>query len=85
MQTVELEFWEAMLKLEERLRFITIQVENNQDISEDDYERVLKPCHEMWHDGRLVFHKTAMESEVKSVVQGGLFDKLSDNSSRQGS
>ena len=80
MQIVELDFWEAMLKLEERLRFITIQVENNQDISDDDYERVLKPLHEVWHEGKLLFVKSVMDSEVKNAVQGGLFDKLADNS-----
>lgn len=80
MQTIELDFWEAMLKLEERLRFITIQVENNQDISDDDYERVLKPLHEAWHEGRLLFSKSVMDSEVSSAVQGGLFDNLSHNS-----
>ena len=79
MQTIELEFWEAMLKLEERLRFITIQVENNQDISDDDYERVLKPLHEVWHEWKLLFSKTVMDSEVSSAVQGGLFDKVADN------
>lgn len=73
MQKVELDFIPTIYKLEERLRLITIQISNNQDISEEDYDNVLCPLHGLWHEGKLVFFKNVMDEEATNVTQIGLF------------
>jgi hypothetical protein len=81
MQVVELEYQDFLFKLAERLQIVTIQINNQQDISEDDYDRVLRPLHKVWHEGEIVFYKSQHEPWVTSFVQQGLFsDKVADNS-----
>ena len=81
MQVVELEFQDFLFKLAERLQIVTIQINNQQEVGDDDYDRVLRPLHKVWHEGEIVFFKTQQEAEVKNCRQGGLFDdRLSDNS-----
>lgn len=81
MEKVELDFIPTIYKLEERLRLITIQVSNNQDISDDDYDNVLKPLHKLWYEGDLSFWRSVLTEECKSVTQGGLFDDNVTNNS----
>jgi len=69
---VEMDFPETLFKVEERLRIITANIMNNQDITEDDYG-VLESVHRLWHEGHLTFYKHQFEGEGSSVVQGGLF------------
>ena len=81
MQVVELEYQDFLFKLAERLQIVTIQINNQQEVGDDDYERVLRPLHKVWHEGEIVFHKPLHEAEVTSCKQGGLFDdRMTDNS-----
>jgi hypothetical protein len=81
MQIVELEYQDWLFKLAERLQIVTIQINNQQDISDDDYDRVLRPLHEAWYEGEIVFTKSQQEPMATNCHQGGLFDdRVSDNS-----
>ena len=75
MQQVELEYQEFLFKLAERLQIVTIQINNQQDVSDDDYDRVLRPLHKVWHEGEIVFYKSQHEPLVTNCMQGGLFDE----------
>lgn len=74
MQVVELEYQDFLFKLAERLQIATIQMNNQQDISEDDYDKVLRPLHRVWHEGEITFYRSQQEPEVTSFKQVGLFD-----------
>lgn len=68
----EMTFPETLFKTEERLRIITANIMNNQEITEDDYG-VLEAIHRLWHTGHLTFYKTHAEGDVSNFTQGGLF------------
>ena len=74
MQTEELEFQEWLFKLAERLQITTLQVNNQQDLNENDWDGVLKPLHRVWYDGEIVFYKNRMQFHDNIVKESGLFD-----------
>ena len=74
MQTEELEFQEWLFKLAERLQITTLQVNNQQDLNENDWDGLLKPLHRVWYDGEIVFYKNRMRFHDNIVKESGLFD-----------
>jgi len=68
----EMNFPETLFKVEERLRIITANIMNSQDITDDDYG-VLEAIHRLWHTGHLTFFKSHAEGDSSPVTQGGLF------------
>jgi hypothetical protein len=72
----ELQYWDWIAKITEKLMFMRLKVQDRKDISEDDWEllRVLYPLH---YNGEYPLYVTKMEGTSQSVIQTNLFDAKS--------
>lgn len=80
-EVVEMNIWESLVKLNERLTFFILNVKNKSDkgVTDEDYAMVKPIVRDIWN-GELVFYKTVLDVSSESVTEQGLFaDKTSDS------
>jgi hypothetical protein len=73
----ELQAWEWVGKVAEKVTFIRLNAIEHRDISEEDYE-LLKILYKLWWNGEHPYYKACMSTIDETATQGGLFAKLSD-------
>lgn len=73
-EQVELDFWDWVAKVAERLIFMRLNVADHRDISEEDY-CLLKILYKPWYCGELPIYQTKMESVSEIVSQANLFSE----------
>ena len=74
-ELTELQFHDWLDKVNERLTFARLKINDGKDISEDDYD-MYKMLFRDWYNGEHPIFVNKMVGEVQSVSQQGLF---SDN------
>lgn len=73
MNSEELDYKETLLKLTERLTFITLSIKSKRDLTEEDWG-VLQRMHWCYSMGYLpVFYKSVLALEPQNVTQINLF------------
>lgn len=79
MNSEELDYKETLLKLTERLTFITLSIKSKRDLTEEDWT-VLQRMHWCYSMGYLpVFYKSVLDLPDEVTLQTALFaDKNSD-------
>jgi hypothetical protein len=74
----ELDAWEWVGKVAEKVTFIRLNAIEHRDISEEDYD-LLKVLYKIWWNGEHPYYKACMSTTVENVIQGGLFtDRVAD-------
>lgn len=71
----ELQYWDWLAKVTERLTFARLKVNDRKDISEEDYA-LLKVLFPIWYRGEYPLYKTIMEGTSQTVTQSSLFDAI---------
>ena len=72
LESVELEAWNWIAKVNERITFIRLNVLDGRDITEGDYD-LLKVLFRAYHNGEHPLFKTKLEGIAESSVQNTLF------------
>ena len=70
--TEELECWEWLAKVTERLTFLRLKVLDHKDITEDDNE-LLRAMFKVWHNGEYPIYMTKSPKVAESAEQVSLF------------
>ena len=72
----ELQAWDWVGKVAEKVTFIRLKAIEHRDISEEDYE-LLKVLYRVWWNGEHPYYKACMSTTDETATQGGLFsDKM---------
>jgi hypothetical protein len=72
----ELDAWEWVGKVAEKVTLIRLNAIEHRDISEEDYE-LLKILYKLWWNGEHPYYKACMSTTDETAIQGGLFsDKM---------
>jgi hypothetical protein len=80
-EQIELEAWDWMAKVTERLTFLRLRVLDHRDITDEDY-CLLKILYRTWWNGEYPITAVKMEGITESVIQNSLFsDGMSEESS----
>ena len=69
----ELDAWNWMAKVNEKLTFLRLKCLNKKDITDDDYA-LLKILYRVWYDGEYPLYVTKMEGTAENVSQQVLFE-----------
>ncbi len=73
MSEVQLQAWDWMTKMLEKMTFIHLKILNHdKNITEND-EDILKIWFRIWWNEEMPFYKTQMDGVNQTVIQGGLF------------
>ena len=71
----ELQAWEWLKKVNERLTFIILKVQDRKEISEQDWD-LLRVFYPLWYNQEYPFYATKMEGVSQSVTQASIFDAI---------
>lgn len=75
----ELDFWEWLAKVNERITFLKIRVLDHRDITDDDF-CLLKVLYKPYYCGEYPLYQTKMDAVAENVIQNSLFtDTTADN------
>lgn len=75
----ELQYWDWLAKVTEKLTFIRLKVGDRKDIGEEDYN-LLRELFPVWYNGNFLIYQTKMEGLPITATQSTIFDAvLSDN------
>jgi hypothetical protein len=72
LSNAELHFWDWLLKINERVTFIILNVKDKRDISDSDYA-LLKILFRPFHNGEYPLYQSKMEGTEIMATQTGLF------------
>lgn len=75
-ETVELNYWEWLGKVAEKILFIRLKAADKKDITEDD-ELLLDAMHKTYWRGEYQLYQSKLELRSESSLQVGLFDSNS--------
>jgi len=71
-------FIDWLPRISEKLQFILLNIKENRDISDGDYD-LLRVLHKTWFYGEFPLYKTQLDIKEESSVQQGLFsDNVAD-------
>lgn len=71
-QRVELEGWNYVLKYQERLHFICLNVQNRKEITDEDYS-LLRTVFKIAYDGEYPLYENRLDLPLTNAEQVGLF------------
>lgn len=78
MDRTELQAWDWVTKITEKLTFIRLNALDHRDITEEDYE-ILKVLYRQWWEGVHPLYQTEIsDNDEKTVQQSALSDTPSD-------
>jgi uncharacterized protein YfkK (UPF0435 family) len=76
--TQELQPWDWLIQINQKLTFLQLKVINHKEISEDDYE-LLRVIYGIYWRGEFPLYQTQVAGTADTSVQTGLFaDTLTD-------
>ena len=73
-KSTELDAWNWMSKITEKLTFIRLSVIEKREISEEDYD-LLKIFYRVWSNGEFPLYETKMHGTDDKAVQTQLFGR----------
>ena len=76
MSSEELNAWDWVAKMAEKITFIRLNVLDHRDITEEDYD-ILKIWYRQWWMGTHPLFQTKMEGNDETAVELGLFSDTS--------
>lgn len=71
----ELQYWDWLAKVTERLTFARLKINDRKDISDEDYQ-LLKILLPIWYHGEYPIFQTKMEGTAISVTQMDIFSAI---------
>jgi hypothetical protein len=72
----ELKAWDWYKKINERLTFLILKVQDHKDIAESDYD-LLRVLYPIWRNQEYPLYVSKMEGESQNVTQASLFMPIS--------
>jgi hypothetical protein len=79
-EQVELNYWDWVARLTEKMTFVRLKVADHKEISDDDYY-LLECLHKLYFNGDYPLYQTKLDLTEEKAVSQGLFDNLADNTS----
>lgn len=72
-EEIELTGVDYLFKFAERLYIVASHIKGGSDVSEDDYDGVIRAVHYIMQDGSCPFYKTVCNEKDTNVTQQSLF------------